>query len=117
MSIPQRSKLFHSLRQWKTKAISRREQIEALKKRIGELILSRDTWRGKAQVHHDKVAALQAKVNGLRAEVATLQADITEFQAELSTLRAQVADLQEQNRRSESPVNGSEKKRARSLSA
>ncbi len=49
MSIPQRSKLLLSLRQWKTKAIARRKQLNALQKRQGELILSRDTWKGTAR--------------------------------------------------------------------
>ena len=117
MSMPQRSKLLHSLRQWKTKAISRCEQIEALKKRVEELTLSRDTWKGKAQASHGRVADLPAKVNRLLTEVATLQTDVAEFHAELSDLRVQVADLQEKNRRLLPPVGAREKKRARSLSA
>ena len=61
MSTPQRSKLLHSLRCWKEKAIARRQENEALKKRIIELTQSRDAWRLKAQIHHAQVAELQAE--------------------------------------------------------
>ena len=50
MSTPQRSKLFHSVRGWKDKAIARRRENDALKKRIIELTQSRDAWRLKAQI-------------------------------------------------------------------
>jgi uncharacterized coiled-coil DUF342 family protein len=117
MSIPQRSKLRLSLRQWKTKAITRREQLEALKKRLEELTLSRDTWKGKAQADHDKVVELQATVKRLQAEVASLHTKVTACQAESRELRTQVADLQEETRRGALPVAVGKKIRADSLSA
>ncbi len=116
MSIPQRSKLLHSLRQWKTKAIARREQIEALKKRVGELTDSRDVWKGKAQACHGRVADVQTEVSGLRTEIATLQGDVVEFQATLAALQTQVADLQAENQRLRPPDDGGKKKHARRLS-
>lgn len=61
MSTPQRSKLLHSLRCWKANAIARRQENEALKKRIIELTQSRDAWRLKAQIQQTKVAELQAE--------------------------------------------------------
>lgn len=61
MSTPQRSKLLHSLRDWKAKAIARRQENEALKKRIVELTQSRDAWKLKAQTHLAEVGELQAK--------------------------------------------------------
>ena len=61
MSIPQRSKLMHSLRNWKTKATARRQEIKALKKRIAELTHSRDTWRTKAQTFQASLTELQAQ--------------------------------------------------------
>ena len=61
MSTPQRSKLLHSLRKWKTKAIARRQENEALKKRIVELTQSRDAWKLNAQRHLAEVGELQAE--------------------------------------------------------
>ncbi len=61
MSTPQRSKLLHSLQDWKTKAIARRQEIKALKKRIAELTDSRDTWRVKAQAFQMALTELQAQ--------------------------------------------------------
>ncbi len=61
MSTPQRSKLLHSLRSWKEKAIARRQENEALKKRIIELTQSRDAWRLKAQIQQATVATLRAE--------------------------------------------------------
>ncbi len=116
MSIPQRSKLLHSLRQWKTKAIARREHIEAFKKRVEELTHNRDAWKGKAQANHAMVADLQAEVGGLHAEVADLRAEVGEFQSEIADLRATVATLQAENRHVAPPVDGGEKKRSRPLS-
>ncbi len=110
MSIPQRSKLLYSLRQWKTKAIARREYIEALKKRMGELTQSRDAWKGQAQAHHGRVVDLQTEVAGLRA-------DVVEFQTEVANLRAQVVALQTKNRQLAHPVDAGEKKHARPLSS
>ncbi len=110
MSIPQRSKLLLSLRQWKAKAITRREQVEALKKRQGELILSRETWKRTAQAHHDTIAELQATVKHLQAEVTSHQTHVTDCQAECCDLRTQVAELHAENRRF-TPSAEAEKKR------
>ncbi len=57
----QRSKLLHSLRQWKEKAIARRGQVEALKKRVTELTQSRDAWRVNAQASQVLIAELQTE--------------------------------------------------------
>jgi peptidoglycan hydrolase CwlO-like protein len=99
MSIPQRSKLLLSLRQWKAKAITRREQLEALNKRLGELILSRDSWKRKAQADHATMTELQATVHRLQTEVVSLQTHVTDYQAECRDLRTQVTELQAENRR------------------
>ena len=61
MSNPQRSKLLYSLRTWKAKAMARRQEVEALKKRIIELTQSRDAWKAKAQVSQAKLAECQAE--------------------------------------------------------
>ena len=97
MSIPQRSKLLQSLRQWKTKAIARREQIEALKNRVGKLTDSRDSWKKKADAWHGRVTSLQATMRGLRAEAATLRDDVAEFQATCTELQGHVARLYAEN--------------------
>lgn len=60
MSPPQRSKLMHALRAWKAKAIARRQENEALKKRLAELASSRDTWKAKAQATQARLEAVQA---------------------------------------------------------
>ena len=114
MAIPQRSKLLRSLRQWKTKAITRREQREALKKRQGELTLSRDTWKARAQAHRTTMTELQASVTKLQAEVTSLHATVTNCHAECRHLRTQVAGLQEENRRLAPPPEDA-KKNARLL--
>lgn len=117
MSIPQRSKLLLSLRQWKAKAITRREQLEALKKRLEELILSRDSWKRKAQAHHDTMTEFQATVKRLQTEVAFLHTHVTDCQAECRDLRTQVAELQEENRRLTPSIEAGKKTRACPLSA
>jgi hypothetical protein len=61
MSTPQRSKLLHSLRAWKAKAMARRQEVEALKKRILELTQSRDAWKAKAQTNQAQLADYQAE--------------------------------------------------------
>ena len=61
MSTPQRSKLMHSLRNWKAKATARRQEIKALKKRIAELTHSRDRWRTKAQTFQAALTELQVQ--------------------------------------------------------
>ena len=60
MSTPQRSKLLHSLRRWKAKAIARRHENKALKKRIRELTRTRDAWKAKALSKPSQVTELQA---------------------------------------------------------
>jgi len=62
MAYSQHSKLVHAVSQWKTKAIARRNQVDALTKRILELTRSRDAWKSKAQ-------ARQTRINELRAEL------------------------------------------------
>ena len=75
MSTPQRSKLLLSLGQWKAKAIARRQENEALKKRIVELTQSRDAWKLKAQQHLAEVIESQAdgssQKNAVRHGIAT----------------------------------------------
>ena len=61
MSTPQRSKLLHSLRAWKAKAMARRQEVEALKKRILELTQSREAWKATAQTSQAKLADSQAE--------------------------------------------------------
>lgn len=61
MSTLQRSKLLHSLRAWKAKAMARRQEVEALKKRLLELRQSRDAWKAKAQTSQAKLAEYQAE--------------------------------------------------------
>lgn len=61
MSTPQRSKLLLALAQWKAKAIARRQENEALKKRIVELTQSRDAWKLKAQQHLAEVVESQGE--------------------------------------------------------
>ena len=73
MSIPQRSKLLHSLCNWKKKAIARRAQVEALKKRVVELTQSRDEWKVKAQARQTKIAELHAE--NLRLASASIEAE------------------------------------------
>ncbi|MCP4339523.1 MAG: hypothetical protein GY799_11695 [Desulfobulbaceae bacterium] len=52
-------KILHALQQWKTKAIARRQQVEALKNRITDLAESRDTWKAQAHANQKRIAELQ----------------------------------------------------------
>jgi Txe/YoeB family toxin of Txe-Axe toxin-antitoxin module len=61
METPQHSKLLHSLQNWKAKALARRQENKALKKRIGELIQSRDAWKIKAQTYQQALSDLQTQ--------------------------------------------------------
>ena len=61
MPYPQRSKLLKSIRQWKTKAMTRRQENVALKKRVMKLMQSRDAWKEKAHANQQRVAELQAE--------------------------------------------------------
>lgn len=116
MSNPQRSKLLRSLRQWKAKAITRRQQLEALQKRLGELMLSRDAWKGKAQANHQTVTELQATVTRLQGEMVSLRTDVNVCRVECCALRTEVADLQEENRQLAPPAAEHKKTSACSLS-
>jgi len=117
MSIPQRSKLLQSLRQWKTKAIARREQIEVLKKRLGELTNSRDSWKKKAGAWHGRATGIEAALRELRTETATLHDDVAEFQATCTALQGDVTRLHAENQQLRPPSAPVKKKRAGSLSA
>jgi len=55
----QRSKLLYSLHNWKAKAIARRQENVALKKRMTELRQSRDAWKENAQARQTLIAELQ----------------------------------------------------------
>ena len=70
MPTLQRSKLRHSIQTWKEKALARRTQLKALKKRIAELVQSRDAWKQKAQQRQHQIMELQAE----NARLATLKA-------------------------------------------
>ena len=61
MAYSQRSKLVKSLQEWKAKAIARRHENVALKKRMAELTDSRDAWKIRAQQYEAENAALQAE--------------------------------------------------------
>ena len=60
MAYSQRSKLVYAVSQWKTKAIARRKQVDALTKRLLELTRSRDAWKAKAQARQTRIDELQA---------------------------------------------------------
>jgi uncharacterized coiled-coil DUF342 family protein len=61
METPQHSKLLHSLQNWNAKALARRQENKALKKRIAELIQSRDAWKVKAHTYQQALSDLQAQ--------------------------------------------------------
>jgi hypothetical protein len=61
MPTLQRSKLRQSIQTWKEKALARRARIKALKKRIVELIQSREAWKRKAQQYQHQNKALLAE--------------------------------------------------------
>lgn len=54
---------------WKVRAIDRRLENKALKKRIKELTLSRDTWREKSKKHKEEKEALQKKLNAVKKKL------------------------------------------------
>ena len=66
MPYRQRSKLVTSLHQWKAKALARRQETVALKKRMAELIQSRDAWKAHVQANQTLIAELQAENRRLR---------------------------------------------------
>ncbi len=61
MPYLQRSKRLRSLQQWKAKAIARRQENVALKKRLAELMQSRDAWKERAQTSQAVIVELQAE--------------------------------------------------------
>jgi len=63
MAYSQRSKLVYAVSQWKTKAIARRKQVDALTKRILELTRSRDAWKSTAQAHQMLIDELRAELH------------------------------------------------------
>lgn len=67
MPYQQRSKLVKSLQQWKAKALARRQENVALKKRMVELIQSRDAWKAQARADQTLIAELQAENHRLRS--------------------------------------------------
>ncbi len=69
MPYQQRSKLVKSLQQWKAKALARRQEDVALKKRIVELIQSRDAWKAQARTNQTLIAELQAENHLLHSPV------------------------------------------------
>ena len=73
MPYSQHSKLLKSLQQWKAKALARRHENVALKKRLEELTQSRDTWKARAQSGEIAMAALQAEKQHLSQPVAPTQ--------------------------------------------
>lgn len=73
MPYSQHSKLLKSLQQWKAKALARRHENVALKKRLEELTQSRDTWKSRAQSGEIAMAALQAENQHLSQPVAPTQ--------------------------------------------
>ena len=73
MPYSQYSKLLTSLQQWKAKALARRHENAALKKRMAELTQSRDTWKARAQRSEMAMAALQAENQRLSQPVAPMK--------------------------------------------
>ncbi len=73
MPYLQRSKLLKSLQQWKVKALARRHENVALKKRLAELTQSRDTWKARAQRNEMAMAALQAENRRLAQPAAPIK--------------------------------------------
>ena len=63
MAYSQRSKLVYAVSQWKTKAIARRKQVDALTKRILELTRRRDAWKSTAQAHQTLIDELRAELH------------------------------------------------------
>jgi hypothetical protein len=52
---------------WKVQAIKRRIENAALRKRIKELIISRDGWRKRATAAMNENVELVAKLNAIKA--------------------------------------------------
>jgi len=77
MPYSQHSKLLKSLQQWKAKALARRHENAALKKRMAELTQGRDTWKARAQHSEMAMAALQAENQRLAQPVAPIKKNDT----------------------------------------
>lgn len=73
MPYSQRSKLLTSLHQWKAKALARRHENVALKKRMVELTQSRDPWKDRAQRSEKAMVALQAENRRLAQPAAPIK--------------------------------------------
>ena len=54
---------------WKVRAIKRRLENKALKKRIKELIISRNIWHDKALKYKQEKDALQAKLDAIKKKI------------------------------------------------
>jgi cell shape-determining protein MreC len=66
MATTQRSKLQQSVQRWKNKAIQRGKSLKQLKKRLKELVASRNHWKRKAQDRQTQMIALQRENRQLR---------------------------------------------------
>jgi hypothetical protein len=77
MPYSQHSKLLKALQQWKAKALTRRHENVALKKRVAELTQSRDTWKARAQSSELAMVALQAENQRLSQPVTPIQKNDT----------------------------------------
>lgn len=91
MSYLQRSKLLQSIRQWKDKAIARRQENVALKKRVAELIQSRDAWKVKAQSNQQLIAKLQAENQRVPPPAPKKKNTPSRYSHSLSTIQTLVA--------------------------
>lgn len=54
---------------WKVRAIDRRLENKALKKRIKELIISRDGWRNRAVDSKSENVILLSKLNAVKKKI------------------------------------------------
>lgn len=54
---------------WKERAISRRIENKALKKRIKELLISRDIWNNRATNAKKENDELKAKLNAVKKKI------------------------------------------------
>lgn len=54
---------------WKERAISRRMENKALKKRIKELYISRDIWNKRATEGKKEIDDLKSKLNAIKKKI------------------------------------------------
>jgi len=54
---------------WKVRAIERRFENKALKKRIKELIISRNIWHDKAMKYKQEKEAMQKKLDAIKKKI------------------------------------------------